>query len=89
MRKLAMLILFCALHYRETAYSRMIFRAHTPVSTLQAYARNIRQSLLSKSLVLFADHPKHQSASADGVVGWPCLDALLICDAIGALESLR
>jgi hypothetical protein len=43
---------------------------------------------LSKTPVLFADHPNHERASADGVVGGPCLDAALICGAMGALESL-
>ena len=43
------------------------------VSTIEVYARNIRQSLLSKTPVLFADHPNHERVSADGVVVWPCL----------------
>src|SRR5262245_59081354 len=52
----------------STAHSRMIFQAHCPVSTIQAYAGNIRQSSLSKTPVLFADHPSHERASVDGVV---------------------
>jgi hypothetical protein len=33
------------------------------------YARNIRQSLLSKTPVLFANHPKHERATVGGVMG--------------------
>jgi hypothetical protein len=33
------------------------------------YARNIRQALLSKTPVLFANHPKHERATVGGVVG--------------------
>jgi hypothetical protein len=57
----------------STKHSQMIFQAHSPVSTIQAYARNIRQSSLSKTPVLFADRPNHERASADGAIVWPCL----------------
>jgi len=49
----------------STAHSRIIFQAYSPVSTTRLYGRNIRQLLLSNTPVLFADHPKHERASAD------------------------
>src|SRR5262245_42115749 len=71
-------------------YGRATTETGCPRSYLreQTYARNIRQSLLSKTPVLFADHPNQERASADGVVGWPCLDAAFFCGAMGVLESL-
>ena len=45
----------------------------TQFASIMVCARSIRQALSSKTPVLLANRPKHERASADGVVGRPCL----------------
>jgi hypothetical protein len=40
---------------------------------LQLGSENVRQALFSETPFLLANHPKHERASADEIVEWPCL----------------